>query len=373
MEYNQEYIQGLFFEKIAGTISEQDNLVAEQAILNDAGLRKFWEELKTKMEKPQGRAFLSGLDADRAWAVTRQNLHRAPVSFFRRNKWILSAAAVLVIALPLAWYIGFSGRHPLAGQQQAFKEVYLKTQQGKAVDLSGNQQITLGETQIQTKQQELSYTSGAAQSKEWATLFVPATKDYKIKLSDGTTVWMNAASSLRFPFQFGKETRAVYLTGEAYFEVAKNSLQAFVVHTSTADIQVHGTSFNVNAYTTAHFTTALVEGAVSVKKKAQQIRLKPGEEVLMSSTGFEVRPFDAQEVLSWRNGTYSFHNQPLSQIAEVLKRWFDVQIVWQSSGVSQQTFTGEIDKHLPLEVVISNLKLSSGMQAELKNRVLTFK
>jgi len=374
MEYNEEYIQGLLFEKIAGTISEQDNLVAEHAISNHAEARKFWEVLQAKMGTPKGTAFLSALNPDQAWEKIDESLHQQRGSFFSRNRWPLSGvAAVLAIALPLAWYFSSTKQNQALPQELASKEVYLKTDQGKAVDLANNAQIKLGQTQINTKQKELSYASGNTNSQEWATLVVPVTKDYKIKLSDGTTVWMNAASSLRFPFQFGKQTREVYLTGEAYFEVAKNKEQEFIVHTSYADVHVHGTSFNVNAYTAQNFTAALVEGSVSAKKDNQVIKLKPGEEAVIGKANLEIKTFDPQEVLSWRNGTYSFHNQPLSQISQVLSRWFDVKIAWQTATVSEQTFTGEIDKNLPLDVVISNLKLSSGMQAELKNGVLTFK
>nr|WP_068891131.1 FecR family protein [Pedobacter panaciterrae] len=374
MEYNEEYIQGLLFEKIAGTISEQDNLVAEHAISSNTEVRKFWEILKAKMTTPKGTAFLSELNPDQAWQKTAIHLEKQPLSFFSRNRWALSGvAAMLVLALPLAWYFSSTSQNQSSLHGQTIKEVYLKTDQGKAIDLSNNKQIKLGQTQINAKQKELSYAAGNADSQEWATLFVPVTKDYKVKLSDGTTVWMNAASSLRFPFQFGKQTREVYLIGEAYFEVAKNKEQEFIVHTSYADIHVHGTSFNVNAYTAQNFTAALVEGSVSAKKDNQVIKLKPGEEAVIGKDNLEIKTFDSQEVLSWRNGTYSFHNQPLSQISQVLSRWFDVKIAWQTPAVSEQTFTGEIDKNLPLDVVISNLKLTSGMQAELKNGVLTFK
>lgn len=373
MEYNEEYIQGLLFEKIAGTISEEDNLVAEHAISSYAEVRKFWEVLEAKMGSPKGTAFLSRLSPDQAWDKAAINVHQKPDSFFSRNRWGLTAvAAILALVLPLAWY--FTTEQELSTiEERPFKEVYLKTDNGKAVDLSNNKRIKLGQTQINAKQKELSYASSNVDSKEWATIFVPVTKDYKIKLSDGTTVWMNAASSLRFPFQFGKQTREVYLTGEAYFEVAKNKQQEFIVHTSYADVHVHGTSFNVNAYTARNFSTALVEGAVSAKKDSQVIKLKPGEEATIGKDNLEVKTFDPQEVLSWRNGTYSFHNQSLSQISQVLTRWFDVRVEWQNQRVSEQTFTGEIDKNLPLDVVINNLKITSGMQADLKNGILTFR
>lgn len=374
MEYNEEYIQGLLFEKIAGTISEQDDLVAEHAISNDAEVRRFWEVLEAKMGSAKGTAFLSGLSADEAWDKTATSLHQKPGSVFSRNRWALTAvAAILTIVLPLAWYFNSTKQGLSNIEEQAFKEVYLKTDNGKAVDLSNNKRIKLGQTQINAKQKELSYASDNADSKEWATIFVPVTKDYKIKLSDGTTVWMNAASSLRFPFQFGRQTREVYLTGEAYFEVAKNKQQEFIVHTSYADVHVHGTSFNVNAYTARNFSTALVEGSVSAKKDSQVIKLKPGEEATIGKDNLEVKTFDPQEVLSWRNGTYSFHNQSLSQISQVLTRWFDVKVAWQNQRVSEQTFTGEIDKNLPLDVVLNNLKITSGMQADLKNGILTFR
>ena len=374
MEYNEEYIQGLLFEKIAGTISEQDNLVAEQAISSYAEVQKFWEVLQAKMGKPEGAAFLSGLSPHQAWEKTATNLHQKPGSFFSRNRWALSGvAAMLAIAIPLVWHFSSTKQDSSTLQGQAFKQVFLKTDNGKAIDLSNNTRIKLGQTQINTKQKELSYASDNVSNKEWATIFVPVTKDYKVKLSDGTIVWMNAASSLRFPFQFGKQTREVYLTGEAYFEVAKNTQQEFIVHTSYADVHVHGTSFNVNAYNAQTFAAALVEGSVSAKKDNQVIKLKPGEEVLIGKDNLEIKMFDKQEVLSWRNGTYSFHNQPLSQISQVLTRWFDVKIVWLTPNVSEQTFTGEIDKNLPLDVIINNLKLTSGIQAEHKNGILTFK
>ncbi|MNY44974.1 hypothetical protein D3C86_1800450 [compost metagenome] len=95
--------------------------------------------------------------------------------------------------------------------------------------------------------------------------------------------------------------------------------------------------------------------------------------MVLEAQNLQVRPFDAQEVLSWRNGTYFFHKQPLSEIAAVLSRWFDVKIAWQTPGIAEQAFTGEIDKKLSIEVVLANLQLSSGIKAELKNGTLTFR
>ncbi|MDR6782595.1 transmembrane sensor [Pedobacter africanus] len=375
MEYNEEYIQGLLFEKVAGTISDEDNLIAEQAIAHDIRAREFWETLLVKMKGTRGNSFLSGIDPDAAWNNTQPRFNEIQDSFFKRNRWLLSsAAAILLLALPFIWYFTSTKGTAAADQEQISRQVHLKTENGAAVDLSSDRVVTLGHARFNASQKELTYAAGEVVRKEWATLVVPAAKDYSVNLSDGTKVWLNAASSLRFPVQFGKEqAREVYLSGEAYFEVTKNLKQEFIVHTNSADIHVHGTSFNVNAYDGNRFATALIEGSVSATTKNQNLRLKPGQEVILEAQNLQVRPFDAQEVLSWRKGTYFFHKQPLSEIAAVLSRWFDVKIAWQTPGIAEQAFTGEIDKKLSIEVVLANLQLSSGIKAELKNGTLTFR
>ena len=374
MKYNEEYIQGLLFEKVAGTISDEDNLIAEQAIARDSQVKEFWETLLVKMKGDRGNSFLSGLDPDAAWDKTQPRFNEVQDSFFKKNRWLFnSAAAVLLLALPFVWYFTSKKITASADQQEMSKQVHLKTENGTAVELSSGRVVTLGQARFNAGEKELTYAAGEVVRKEWATLVVPAAKDYSINLSDGTKVWLNAASSLRFPVQFGKEqAREVYLSGEAYFEVAKNQKQEFIVHTNSADIYVHGTSFNVNVYDKGRFATALIEGSVSAVTKNQSLRLKPGQEVVLEAQNLQARPFDAQEVLSWRNGTYFFHKQPLSEIAAVLSRWFDVKIAWQTPGIAEQTFTGEIDKKLSIEVVLANLQLSSGIKAELKNGTLTF-
>ncbi|RZK69581.1 MAG: DUF4974 domain-containing protein [Pedobacter sp.] len=146
------------------------------------------------------------------------------------------------------------------------------------------------------------------------------------------------------------------------------------MHTDYADIQVHGTSFNVNAYNVASFATALVEGSVSAKKDQISLTLKAGQEATLERNNqFTVREFDASEVLGWMKGTYFFHNKSIQEIAPVISRLFNVKVNLENAHVAGLTFTGEIDRTLPLSVVVSNLQLSSGIKSELKNGVLTFK
>ena len=372
MEYNKEDIKELLFEKLAGTISKEDDLVAEQAILLDTEVGEMWVDLNVKMAKPRTAAFLSELDADNSWAGVDSRIQDYRASRSRSTKWpYISAAAAILLAIPMIWFLMMKEPAKPQVNTAALKDVYLVPEQGDAVDLSYNRTVQIGGANVSATPKELAYTAG--KNKGWATLHVPVTKDYKITLPDGTQVWMNSSTSLRFPYQFDQKTREVYLTGEAYFDVAKNKEQAFIVHTDYADIRVHGTSFNINAYDKENFSASLVEGSISAKSTMQWVRLAPGQEVRSVNKTLTVGNFDPQEVLSWRKGTYFFHNKPLSTISQVLSRWYDVGIAWKTPGIAEQNFTGEIDKSLPIEVVISNLQLSSGIKAELNNGVLTFR
>jgi len=376
MEYKEEYIKGLLFEKMAGTISDGDDTIAEKAIADIPEIKAYWLKLKAKMEEPGAAAFLSSVDEKAAWQKLSPKLEEKKTKpLFYRNLKYIAVAAMLLIGMPLVWhfYTAKGNSHGPSASTIKTNQVYLKTSDGRAIELSTDRKINLDGLNGTSRANEFTYHADQANDADQATLYVPATKDYKIKLPDGTLVWMNSASTLRFPYDFNQQIREVYLTGEAYFEVAHEKKRKFVVHTAFADVQVHGTSFNVNAYDQGSFSTALVEGSVSAVKDRQLIDLKPGEQVNAIQDRLTKQPFDAQELLSWRKGLYYFHNRSLGDIAQVLGRWFDVKVVFSTPDLMEQTFTGEINKTMPIKVVLSNLELSSGIRAQLKNGTLTFK
>ena len=374
MTVDKEHIETLLFEKIAGTISDQDDLVVENAISSQPEIRKLWEELNEKMSKPKAKAMLENLDSENAWESIKPRLVKKPASTKLFFKKMAAAAAVLLLAIPLSWYFLSKNTSLSSNQKTIAGQVYLKTDDGTLVEIGGGKAVNIGKTSFLAESKKLSYSAENAGEVQWATLVVPSSKDYKLKLSDGTEIWLNSTSSIRFPSTFSAGKREVYLTGEAYFQVAKDKNHEFIVHTDHAEITVHGTSFNVNAYPKSAFTAALVEGSISAKRGSNKLLLKAGQEVMIGANNkFNVHDFDAQEVLGWMKGTYFFHNKSIEQIAPVISRWFDVKVNWDNVHIAGQTFTGEIDRTLPLSVVIANLQLSSGIKAELKNGVLTFK
>jgi ferric-dicitrate binding protein FerR (iron transport regulator) len=255
--------------------------------------------------------------------------------------------------------------------------IELKMANGQRIDLSdtSKQIINTSFAHLKKGVKGLSYDLADSKTEEWSTLVIPPQLTYQIALSDGTQVWLNSASSMRFPFSFSGKTRDVYLTGEAFFKVAKNAAKPFIVHTNQTDVQVLGTEFNVNTYKSNTTITSLVEGSVSTNgHNSQKLLLHPGyQAVYASETGFMTQSFDPSIELAWMHNIYYFHNTKLNDISEVLLRWFDIRVVFDDPEKANEAFSGAIQKNKPIDVFIQNIKTSAGVKATFKDGVLHIK
>jgi transmembrane sensor len=210
---------------------------------------------------------------------------------------------------------------------------------------------------------ELAYTS--TNDKPTKILFnsiaIPRGGQYKVTLSDGSKVWLNAASSLRFPADFKGNERKVELSGEAYFEVAKNAAMPFKVEVAgKGEVEVLGTHFNVNAYPDeATVKTTLLEGRVKVMGLAgrRSSILYPGEQAQLDSTGqLSInKNVDTEHAIAWKNGNFNFSNANIEIVLRQLSRWYDVDIVFEGP-VPQKQFNGEISRDLKLFQVLKLLE-----------------
>jgi ferric-dicitrate binding protein FerR (iron transport regulator) len=382
MECNKEYIRELLIEKFAGTISEEDDQLIEAAIRNDLGILQMWEEIQQELGTAKGRAFFNNLDDELAWRrVTTQLRPASPGNhlFFFRKKW-MAVAAVCLPCLFLAWWFFSRSGAPSANIPQLANSISGKVQLqlagGATVDLSdtASRQLNIGSTALYISGKQLSYAAAGETQHAWNTLTVPPRLDYKIVLEDGTEVWLNAASSLRFPFSFSNGSREVYLDGEAFFKVAKHANSPFIVHTGETQVRVLGTSFNINTYDAHTTTVALVDGKVITGAGDQQVTLAPGfQAVCRKDAGLQTSPFDASITLSWMQGVRYFHNTPLGEITTILPRWFDVNVVFDSPHLAEQPFSGSIEKNKPLQAFLTNLEITSGVQHYYHEGALHFK
>lgn len=376
MEVNREHIRALLFEKVTGSISEEDDRLVTAAIKNDAAVADMWNSIRQELDNDKGRRFMAGIDETRGWNSVKPQLQRHS-KIFPLRQWRMAAAVVLLIAAAGgAWY--FSGRNISTGQQAlplAKNTLQLRLSDGKDIPLpsSASNTITAGSMKLVTSGNSLTYTAPENTTGEWATLMVPGKLDYKIILKDGTEVWLNSLSSLRFPYSFRGSNREVYLSGEAYFKVAKNEQQPFIVHAGETTVEVLGTSFNINAYEPANVTTSLVDGAVVSSRKDVKVKLSPGYQSVYEDGKFITTSFDTYNTLSWMDGTSHFRDEKLSSIAVIISRWFEVPVIFDNPALANETLSGAIDKRKPLEVFLTNISISSGVQSYYKDNVLHLK
>lgn len=189
----------------------------------------------------------------------------------------------------------------------------------------------------------------------------PAGQRAKVLLADGTEVWLNANTTLRYPERFAPEKREVELHGEAFFEVEKAAGKPFVVKTNKMDIQVTGTKFNVNAYDTEDcFVTSLVEGAVSVScahDRSRSYALQPRQQIVVSDHSSQVSPFENTDFMSWKEGIFIFDDMLLTDIIKKLELYYDVSILVKNTKLGNFRYTGKFRQRDGVESVLRKLQI----------------
>ena len=192
-------------------------------------------------------------------------------------------------------------------------------------------------------------------------LDIPRKGEYRLVLADGTRVWLNSESSLKYPVAFQGNERKVYLEGEAYFEVSKDEHKPFTVVTGESSIRVLGTSFNVRAYADeAQLCATLVEGKVRLSHAQQSLILSPDEQgvVTLASGKLEKRKVDASLYTVWKDGRFVFENQTLEEIMNTLSRWYDVKVFYTNEQVKQAMFNGNLKRYDDFDQIVKMLELT---------------
>ena len=211
---------------------------------------------------------------------------------------------------------------------------------------------------------------------EYNKLVTPTGGEYFLTLSDGTRVFLNAASELKYPVEFVGGKRVVDLNGEAYFEVRKDSLRPFIVRVNGAEVTVLGTSFNVNTYgDDGQIYTTLVNGSVRIfsEKNGQEEVLTPGMQGVMNiQTGqLTVREVDVESYVAWREGRFVFRTMTLDLIMRQLQRWYDFEVFYQNPELKEYEFRGVIKRDMDLDKVLSVIKATTNVDFDVKGKVIT--
>ena len=233
----------------------------------------------------------------------------------------------------------------------------LDTVAGKQLAIDGNARI------IQTGDGQLTYqtdpslrANGAAHRN---TLTVPkGSRPLQLILTDGTTVWLNAASSLTYPVAFTGHERKVQMTGEAYYEVAKDAARKFIVSANGVETEVLGTHFNINAYADeGQQKISLLEGAVRVSTGGQLIALKPGQQARIAATGKPetLSDIDTEEITAWKDGYFDFRSTDIKTVMRQLSRWYNAEIEYNGK-ITDNHFSGIINRNNNISQVLKMLQ-----------------
>lgn len=195
---------------------------------------------------------------------------------------------------------------------------------------------------------------------EMNTLYTPAGQRARLILQDGTEVWLNAKSRLVYPARFSGEERRVNVEGEAFFHVAKDSKNPFIVSAGEVDMKVLGTQFNVYCYPEAgYIQTSLLEGSLRIffpDRETEGVLLKPDQQITVSEGKMEVKPIALKEQFLWREGIYAFENEPLINILKKLELYYDVKIVVKDTSIFRETYTGKFRQRDSLDDVFRILQ-----------------
>lgn len=353
-----------------GRLSDEQKKIVDEwlATLGEKGTsQSLWEEVDIRALEVS--LFRKIAESDSKQVVLRRRLYV-----------LIGAAAASIILLLGFWLLSDRSKFSVekeivvsADQIFPSEEAVTLSIGGKTIELSSDKEgISLSDsTLVYGDGSRIVENVGQAKRVEWYVLSTPKGRQYQVTLPDGTKVWLNAASTLRYPSRFNDSVREVELDGEAYFSVVKkenaqqdNFKTPFVVKSAHQSIKVLGTQFNVSAYSNTHqMETSLVEGVVEVAdNKGNRKVLQPNQQSVIDvkREGMQVKKVDATSVSEWRNNLFVFHGVSLKDIMKEVERWYGVTA--DIAKWPQERFYGEVQRDMPLSEVLKMVEMSSNLR-----------
>ena len=375
-------IAQLIAEELTGTIDEKDRVVLARWLDEDERHREEYadilESLKTGNEawkdQERGRQLMES-----RWGAVKSHTVQKTGRWITWSKY--AAVIVLFVSIGIFGLVNEEKQEVENGTVAQIEHGSMKAQlvlaNGKKVDLRPETSLQLeevGGTRILTSDNRIKYSgkdSLAGQSAEvkYNTLIVPRGGEFSLELADGTRVWLNAESRLRYPVAFTGKERKVEMEGEVYFEVAKNKEKPFIVTVNGVDIRVLGTSFNVSAYQEEVVTT-LVEGKVQLKRGDEQVVLSPNQQAIWSDDKFKVKQVDARNYVLWKEGIFYFEDVDLERILDDMARWYNVNIFYMNPTLKKMKFSVEIKRYEDINEILRRIEQTKRVKFEIKDRTI---
>ena len=370
---------------IRKTLTEAEHDELDQWVEASDENMLLFEELTDEQHIEANLAWMEGVQTEQALARTAAVLKFAPVGQRKKRRfWTLGVAAVLLLALAGAYFLrprpvpAPTEGQPLAtttGAQIADQPT-LTLSDGSVINLGTRSNGVIrqnGNTRIDKKEEGLLMYQKLGDNREasYHTLAIPKGTQYSLQLADGSRVWLNALSTMRFPEQFGGDERLLELRGEAYFEVAKDAKHPFIVRLPNGtSVRVLGTSFNVLCYNDEEAQKiTLAEGRVEVHAKDQQLTLNRGQQAVVQEGKIDLEHHaDIEAARGWKEGEFIFHDADIYSIMRQAARWYDVQVIYRTP-ISEH-FNLSISRSEPLSKILNLLSLTGKIHFKQENKTI---
>lgn len=365
----------LIIKKLTNTISKEEEIEFNDWYNESKRHKNYFDNVKANYQND-----VYNVDVEKGWNAVSKRIIKP-----KTNKYVFwRYAAAASLALFLVYNLVINKKDSLttdpvtpvivnnnikAGTDKAI----LTLEDGSDLVLEkGNELIT---TNLSTNGSELIYNQNNKSNSEivYNYLTIPRGAQFFVELSDGTKVWLNSDSKLKYPVSFNRESsrKVELIYGEAYFDVspsAEHNGSSFIVNNNNQQIEVLGTEFNVKAYNDeSNITTTLVHGKVNIKFQGEDQILLPNQQSVLNknTNSISINNVDVSHEISWKSGVFSFNNKSLKEIMVVLSRWYDFEVEFKNKKVENEEFVGVLGKNEKIEDILANIK-SLGMIKDFK-------
>jgi len=367
---------------IRGTITEKDHDELDDWVNESDHNMQLFEELTDEDNLEANLAWMDKVNAEQYYnkSLAAGKFKKPAARVKLRTVWMAAASVILIVGIFFIYrYVtkNMETKDPLIAEQSTLQpggnKATLTLENGTVIDLStaknGLLNADSGISVIKTQDGRMVYEDDilTQTASVMHTLTTPVGGQYQVTLPDGTRVWLNASSMLKYPSRFSGNDREVQLSGEGYFEVAKNSSKPFRVIATDVNVEVLGTHFNINAYNDEPYLTAtLLEGSVKISKGSVFKLLTPGQQSAIINDDISISNVDTSNIVAWKNNEFKFTDAPIESIMRQVKRWYGAEIVYQDKVTHH--FNATVDRTEPIDKLLHYLEGTGQVHFKLDNK-----
>lgn len=370
---------------LLGDITEEERQELEDWCEEAPRNRKLFEQICQEDLFSKERYVYEKIHDTKAFSVFEKRVRKVS-SRSIGNWWKYAAVLLFPILVVGSWKLMHETEQvsivasSVAPIQPGCSQAVLVLDDGRKVFLKEEEERVISEDKgitVTGEKDRLVYTSSEGKNVDeirFNELEVPRGGEYKVRLADGTLVYLNSATRMKYPVKFDEKERKVYLSGEAYFEVAKDPERPFFVEMEGVEVRVYGTSFNVNTHQEGNIQTVLVKGSIGVKvlSSGMESMIRPGQmaEFKQGNTKVDVKDVNVAVYTDWKDGIFRFENQRLEDILTVLSNWYDVDVFYQTASVKELHFSGYMERYKDVSVILEAITLSTGVTFSIQGKTI---